>query len=106
MRKWIVLFIAMILLSGLVACGYEETKTYEITSARLWEEKYEHGVFAKKTDITEYIEVIYKTEDGYGKINEYINHIEISDENVVKEEIGEFSPSVYMTIELYEGLFD
>lgn len=87
------------------SCEYKETQEYEIVSARVWEDIEERGVFTTKKEVTTYIEIIYKTEDNYEKINVYPNSIFIEPETKVVHKKGRLSPMVYMTTDYYETLF-
>jgi Na+/H+ antiporter NhaA len=87
------------------SCEYKETKEYDIVSARVWQDKEESGVFTTKVNTTTYIEIIYKTEDNFEKINVKPDVAFIENETKVVHMKGHFSPMVYMTTEYYKALF-
>lgn len=84
---------------------YRDTKEYGIVSARVWVDKQESGVFTTKVNTTTHVEIIYKTNDNYEKINVVPNDIFIEPETKVVHKKGHLSPMIYMTTEFYQSLF-
>ena len=106
MRRLVVVILTILVVINLNGCGYEETKEYDIVSARAWEEKEETGTFTTKVNTTTYIEVIYQTEEGFKKIDRTQSNIYIDNYSKVIHEEGRLIPRVYMTSDYYNSLLD
>lgn len=107
MKKIKILIISVIALL-LVGCGYEETNEYELLTVRRYSETEESGLFTTKKDTEWYIEYTYQTEDGIQKeeFDEDYGYLKIGEENKVVLEKGKFSPTLHITIEEYEKLYE
>jgi hypothetical protein len=104
-KRFVIVLFTIILLLTLTGCGYEETKTYDIISSRVWVQITESGTFTTKTNSTTYIEIIYKNAEGFQKVDKIPVQITIGDTTKVVEEKGELYPDFYMTTDYYNQLF-
>ena len=89
MKKYIKIIAVLLIFSVfLVFSGCQDEGTteviYPIKSARYYTNTHEHGVIAVKTDVIEYIEVVYTTEDGTTeKYDLRLDYVDIGTENIV-----------------------
>lgn len=113
MRKKLVDIVLIIIcvvafITILTGCGYEETEEYELLTVRRYSETTESGTFTTKENTDWYIEFTYKTEDGIQKYDfdeTFTSYLHISEENKVVLEKGDFSPTLYITLEKYKELY-
>lgn len=113
MKKYIIPNLVLILSVLLIFSGCEnegnKEVVYPIDFARYYTETEEHGVIAVKTDVTEFIEIIYTSEDGtIKKSNKLLSMVDIGTENIIiiknEGKFFEYPKKVILTEDYYNKI--
>ncbi len=108
MKKYTRIFAVLLILFVLLifsACKDEPAVIYPIDSARYYVETEEYGLITTKTDVNEYIEVVYTSADGTIKKEiEFLSEVIIGNENIITV-IDEGKALEYRNVTLTEDYY-